>query len=150
MAPGWLFQKICISFSTWGYAVFAAELLRHGRSNGLRCYLGDMDEVAATSLSLFKHVRYSDEYKDLPAFLFGESMGGAATMLMYFQSKPETWAGLIFSAPLFVMSENMKPSKARLQAHVTLTLQDASLSPAKTMLHFFHFPSSNQVTCVTI
>ncbi|CAL5353817.1 unnamed protein product [Camellia sinensis] len=30
------------------------------------------------------------EYKDLPAFLFGESMGGAATMLMYFQSEPST------------------------------------------------------------
>ncbi|XVF74675.1 hypothetical protein PTKIN_Ptkin13bG0130500 [Pterospermum kingtungense] len=111
---GWMFQKICINFSTWGYAVFAADLLGHGRSDGLRCYLGDMEKVAATSSSFFKQVRYSEEYKDLPAFLFGESMGGAATMLMYFQSEPETWTGLIFSAPLFVMPENMKPSKVRL------------------------------------
>lgn len=37
---GWLFQKICINFSTWGYAVFAADLYGHGRSDGLRCYLG--------------------------------------------------------------------------------------------------------------
>ncbi|XP_039051522.1 uncharacterized protein LOC120192906 [Hibiscus syriacus] len=36
----WLFQKICISFSTWGYAIFAANLFGHGRFNGLRCYLG--------------------------------------------------------------------------------------------------------------
>ena len=35
-------------------------------------------------------------------------------MLMYFQSEPNTWTGLIFSAPLFVMPENMKPSKVRL------------------------------------
>ncbi|KAE8657732.1 Detected protein of unknown function [Hibiscus syriacus] len=35
----WLFQKICISFSTWGYAIFAANLFGHGRFNGLRCYL---------------------------------------------------------------------------------------------------------------
>jgi caffeoylshikimate esterase len=38
---GWLFQKICINFATWGYAVFAADLLGHGRSDGLRCYMGN-------------------------------------------------------------------------------------------------------------
>ncbi|KAL9460365.1 hypothetical protein AB3S75_003551 [Citrus x aurantiifolia] len=111
---GWMFQKICISFATWGYAVFAADLLGHGRSDGIRCYLGDMEKVAASSLSFFKHVRDSEPYRDLPAFLFGESMGGAATMLMYFQSEPNTWTGLIFSAPLFVIPENMKPSKLHL------------------------------------
>ncbi|XP_062089786.1 caffeoylshikimate esterase [Humulus lupulus] len=111
---GWLFQKICITYATWGYAVFTADLLGHGRSDGLRGYLGDMEKVAATSLSFFLHVRRSEPYKDLPAFLFGESMGGAATMLMYFQSDPDAWTGVIFSAPLFVMPEDMKPSKVRL------------------------------------
>ncbi|XP_043723540.1 caffeoylshikimate esterase-like [Telopea speciosissima] len=111
---GWLFQKICINFATWGYAVFAADLFGHGRSEGLRCYLGDMEKIAATSLSFFLSVRQNDDYHHLPAFLFGESMGGAATMLMYFQSPPDTWTGLIFSAPLFVMPEPMKPSKLRL------------------------------------
>ncbi|KAK2358718.1 caffeoylshikimate esterase [Trifolium repens] len=111
---GWLFQKICINFATWGYAVFTADLLGHGRSDGLRCYLGDMDKVAAASLSYFVHVRRSQPYDNLPAFLFGESMGGLATMLMYFQSEPDTWTGLIFSAPLFVIPEDMKPSKVHL------------------------------------
>ncbi|XP_030488480.2 caffeoylshikimate esterase [Cannabis sativa] len=111
---GWLFQKICINYATWGYAVFTADLLGHGRSEGLRGYLGDMEKVATTSLSFFLHVRRSEPYKELPAFLFGESMGGAATMLMYFQSDPDAWTGLIFSAPLFVMPEDMKPSKVRL------------------------------------
>ncbi|GMP90851.1 hypothetical protein CsSME_00041803 [Camellia sinensis var. sinensis] len=87
---GWLFQKICINYATWGYAVFAADLLGHGRSDGIRCYLGNLEQIAATSLSFFVSVRHSEEYKDLPAFLFGESMGGAATMLMYFQSEPST------------------------------------------------------------
>ncbi|XP_050234882.1 caffeoylshikimate esterase [Mercurialis annua] len=111
---GWLFQKICIEYATWGYAVFAADLFGHGRSDGLRCYMGDLEKIAATSLSFFKHVRSSEPYKDLPAFLFGESMGGLATMLMYFQSDPNTWTGLIFSAPLFVIPEPMKPSKLHL------------------------------------
>ncbi|KAK6148937.1 hypothetical protein DH2020_016462 [Rehmannia glutinosa] len=111
---GWLFQKICISYANWGYAVFAADLLGHGRSDGIRCYLGDLETVAAASLCFFKSVRVSDEYKDLPAFLFGESMGGLATMLMYFQSEKDLWTGLIFSAPLFVIPEPMKPSKVHL------------------------------------
>jgi len=114
---GWLFQKICISFAQWGYAVFAADLLGHGRSEGLHGYLGDLEKVAASSVSFFKHTRYSSPYKDLPAFLFGESMGCAATMLMYFQSDPKTWTGLIFSAPLFVIPEPMKPSKIHLFAY---------------------------------
>ncbi|KAL0354755.1 UNVERIFIED_CONTAM: Caffeoylshikimate esterase [Sesamum radiatum] len=108
---GWMFQKICISYANWGYAVFAADLLGHGRSDGIRCYLGDLNKVAAASLCFFKSVRVSDEYKDLPAFLFGESMGGLATLLMYFQSEKDLWTGLIFSAPLFVIPEPMKPSK---------------------------------------
>ncbi|KAF6144889.1 hypothetical protein GIB67_027858 [Kingdonia uniflora] len=108
---GWAFQKICIKYSSWGYAVFAADMLGHGRSDGLRCYLGDMNKVAATSLLFFLSVRNSELYRDIPAFLFGESMGGAATMLMYIQSEPDTWTGLIFSAPLFVLPDNMKPSK---------------------------------------
>ncbi|KAK9927313.1 hypothetical protein M0R45_024502 [Rubus argutus] len=111
---GWLFQKICISFSTWGYAVFATDLLGHGRSDGLRCYLGDMEKVAATSLSYFLHIRRSEPYRHLPAFLYGESLGGTASMLMYFQSDPDTWTGLIFSAPLFVIPENMRASKLHL------------------------------------
>ncbi|KAJ6801944.1 putative caffeoylshikimate esterase [Iris pallida] len=38
---GWLFQKIAIAFASWGYSVHVADLLGHGRSDGLRGYLGD-------------------------------------------------------------------------------------------------------------
>ncbi|XP_010462130.1 PREDICTED: caffeoylshikimate esterase-like [Camelina sativa] len=117
---GWMFQKICMRFCSWGYAAFAADILGHGRSDGIRCYMGDMDKVAGASLAFFKHVRCSDPYKDLPAFLFGESMGGLVTILMYFQSEPGTWTGLIFSAPLFVIPEDMKPSKPHLFAYSLL------------------------------
>ncbi|RWW51923.1 hypothetical protein BHE74_00041699 [Ensete ventricosum] len=66
---GWLFQKIAIAYATWGYAVHCADLLGHGRSGGIRCYLGDMESVAAASLSFFLSVRR--ESLGLPAFLFG-------------------------------------------------------------------------------
>ncbi|KAF3333516.1 caffeoylshikimate esterase-like protein [Carex littledalei] len=111
---GWLFQSIAIAYANWGYAAYCADLLGHGRSDGLRCYMGDFEAVAGASLHFFLSVRKDPVYADLPAFLFGESMGGAATMLMYLRSPPDTWTGLIFSAPLFVMPEDMKPSKLRL------------------------------------
>lgn len=113
---GWLFQKACITFANWGYAVFAADLLGHGRSDGIRGYIGDMDKAAAASLSFFLSVRRSEQYRHLPAFLFGESMGGAISMLMYFQSEPDTWTGLIFSAPLFACTENTKPPKVTMRS----------------------------------
>ncbi|XP_048616632.1 caffeoylshikimate esterase-like [Brassica napus] len=118
----WMFQKICMSFSTWGYAVFAANLLGHGRSNGIRCYMGDMKKVAATSLSFFKHVRCSDPYIHLPAFLFGESMGvllnfSCTFSLSLILGSSICYPGLIFSAPLFVIPEDMKPSKPHLFAY---------------------------------
>ncbi|KAM2654313.1 hypothetical protein EV2_025832 [Malus domestica] len=80
---GWLFQKICINYTTWGYAVFVVDLIGHGWSDGISCYLDDMEKVAATSFSYFLHVRQSEPYLCLPAFLFGESLDGLATMLMY-------------------------------------------------------------------
>ncbi|XP_071716033.1 caffeoylshikimate esterase-like [Rutidosis leptorrhynchoides] len=110
----WCFQNICIAYAKWGYAVYAADLIGHGRSDGLHGYIGDMDKAAATSLSYFISVRKSDEYSNLPAFLFGESMGALITMLMYFQSDPDTWTCLIFSSPLFVLPEGMVPSKLHL------------------------------------
>lgn len=110
----WLFQQTCITFATWGYAVFTADLLGHGRSDGIPGYIGDMDKAAAASLSFFLNTRRSDQYRRLPAFLFGESMGGAVTMLMYFQSPPDTWTGLIFSAALFACTQETKPSRVRL------------------------------------
>ncbi|CAL9125799.1 unnamed protein product, partial [Musa acuminata var. zebrina] len=112
---GWLFQKIAITYANWGYAVYCADLLGHGRSDGIRCYLGDMEAVAGASLSFFVSVRR--ESPGLPAFLFGESMGGAATLLMYLRSDPGTWTGLIFSAPLFMVGKAIKdPDRLRVIA----------------------------------
>lgn len=112
---GWLFQKIAISYATWGYSVHCADLLGHGRSDGLRCYLGDLPSVADASLSYFLHVRTSPDRRHLPAFIFGESLGGLVSLLMYLRSPdPSAWTGLIFSAPLFVIPDDMKPSRLRL------------------------------------
>ncbi|KAK1416808.1 hypothetical protein QVD17_25925 [Tagetes erecta] len=113
----WCFQEICIAYAKWGYAVFAADLIGHGRSDGLPGYIGNMDEAAANSLSYFVGVRRSEEYRTLPAFLLGESMGALITVLMYFQSDPDTWSGLIFLSPVFVIPKAIIPSKLHLMMY---------------------------------
>jgi caffeoylshikimate esterase len=111
----WLFQHIAISYAQWGYAVYCADLLGHGRSDGVHGYLGDMESVARASLSLFLSVRKTAAYAPLPAFLLGESMGGAATLLMYLRSPPDAgWTGLIFAAPLLLIPDELYPSRVRL------------------------------------
>ncbi|KAG2649389.1 hypothetical protein PVAP13_1NG111388 [Panicum virgatum] len=110
----WLFQSIAISYARWGYAVFCADLLGQSRSDSLRGYLGDMEAAAAASLAFFLSVRTSGAYAALPAFLFGESMGGAATLLMYLRSPPATrWTGLT-PPPLLIIPDGMYPSRLRL------------------------------------
>ncbi|KAK1615973.1 hypothetical protein QYE76_021490 [Lolium multiflorum] len=79
----WLFQTVAISYARWGYAVFCADLLGHGRSDGIHGYVGDMESVARASLSFFLSVRKGPVYASLPAFLLGESMGGAAALHLY-------------------------------------------------------------------
>lgn len=110
----WLFQTTAIAYASWGYATYCADLLGHGRSDGLRGYLGDFEAAAGASLSFFLAVRKDPAYADLPAFLFGESMGGAVTLLMYLRSPPDAWTGIILSAPLLIIPEDMKPSKVKL------------------------------------
>lgn len=111
----WLFQRIAIAFAQWGYAAFCADLLGHGRSDGLRCYLGDLDAIAAAPLSFFSSVRRRPGFSSLPAFLFGESMGGLVTLLIYLKSMDDDlWSGVILSAPLIQIPEQMQPSRVRL------------------------------------
>ncbi|MFS7980690.1 putative 2-acylglycerol O-acyltransferase [Helianthus anomalus] len=38
----WMFQNLCIAYAKWGYAVFAADLIGHDRSDGIHGYIGDM------------------------------------------------------------------------------------------------------------
>lgn len=113
----WLFQRIALAFAHWGYAAFCADLLGHGQSDGLRCYLGDLDSVAAAPLLFFSSVRRSPAFSPLPAFLFGESMGGLVTLLIYLKSMDDgLWSGVILSAPLIRIPDQMQPSRLRLFA----------------------------------
>ncbi|KAH8942561.1 hypothetical protein BDL97_14G107700 [Sphagnum fallax] len=106
---GWTFQNIAIELVQWGYTAYAADMLGHGRSDGIHGYVPNVDKVAASLLSYFKSVCNTEENKGLPSFLLGESMGGMVAFCMYFQD-PKAWDGYIFLAPLLVMPGPMRPT----------------------------------------
>ncbi|TKY69042.1 Caffeoylshikimate esterase [Spatholobus suberectus] len=47
---------------------------------GLDRYLGDMDKIAAISLSFFLDIRHSNPYNNIPSFPLNEFMRGLATL----------------------------------------------------------------------
>lgn len=42
---GWMFQNFAIEAAKWGYAAYAADMLGHGRSDGIRGYTPDVEKV---------------------------------------------------------------------------------------------------------
>lgn len=42
---GWMFQLIAIEMAKWGYVAYAADMLGHGRSEGIRCYTPEAEKV---------------------------------------------------------------------------------------------------------
>ncbi len=43
---GWTFQNIAIELVQWGYAAYAADMLGHGRSDGIHGYIPNVDKVS--------------------------------------------------------------------------------------------------------
>ena len=46
----WMFQIFAIEAAKWGYAAYAADMLGHGRSDGIRCYTPDVEKVIIDEL----------------------------------------------------------------------------------------------------
>lgn len=51
---GWLFQHFLINTAKWGYAAYGADMLGHGRSDGIKCYTPDTEKVLAPPKPLTK------------------------------------------------------------------------------------------------
>lgn len=69
--------------------------------------------MAAAALEYYQSVRDREEYKGLPHFLFGESMGGMIVYLMH-NMDPQGWDGIVMAAPLFVQPGPMRPTPLQL------------------------------------
>ncbi len=81
-----------------GFAVRALDHRGHGRSGGLR---GHVDEFAQLSRDLSAVVQaFRAEYPDLPAVVYGHSLGGLITLQFHINHPDHGLNGLILSNPL--------------------------------------------------
>lgn len=107
------------------YAVYGIDYEGHGRSEGVRCYIKNFNSLVNDCYDFFKSVsgmnsKHSviyilvssfvficicvcvsvlQEYKGKTRFLYGESMGGAVSLLLH-QKDPSFWDGAVLVAPM--------------------------------------------------
>ncbi|KAK1560053.1 hypothetical protein Q3G72_021580 [Acer saccharum] len=91
-----------------GYAVFGIDYEGHGRSRGARCYIKKFENIINDCDAFFKSVCAQEEYRDKARFLYGESMGGAVSLLLH-KKDPPFWNGAVLVAPMCKISEKVKP-----------------------------------------
>ncbi|XP_058738860.1 caffeoylshikimate esterase-like [Vicia villosa] len=90
------------------YAVYGIDYEGHGRSEGVRCYIKNFNNLVNDCYDFFKSVSVLHEYKGKTRFLYGESMGGAVSLLLH-QKDPSFWDGAVLVAPMCKISEKVKP-----------------------------------------
>ncbi|ONK68265.1 uncharacterized protein A4U43_C05F9440 [Asparagus officinalis] len=91
-----------------GYGVFGIDYEGHGRSMGARCYIKKFDNIVSDCDRFFKSICELEEYRDKSRFLYGESMGGAVSLLLH-RKDPAFWDGAVLVAPMCKISEKVKP-----------------------------------------
>ncbi|KAI3773154.1 hypothetical protein L6452_04357 [Arctium lappa] len=103
------FMKGCgTKLASYGYAVFGIDYEGHGRSMGARCYIKKFDHIVNDCSNYFKYISGQEDYKNKRRFLYGESMGGAVSLLVH-RKDPTFWHGAILVAPMCKISEKVMP-----------------------------------------
>lgn len=91
-----------------GYAVFCLSIEGHGTSDGLQGLLTDMQGETVEDLREY-HASVRERFPGKPAFLYGESMGGALALFVERRDGPGTWTGCVFSAPMVKIADHLRP-----------------------------------------
>ncbi|KAL4200712.1 hypothetical protein AMTRI_Chr02g254930 [Amborella trichopoda] len=99
-------ELTAIAMVKQGFAVYALDLQGHGRSEGLRGYIPDIQWLLDDCIEFFNCSRA--EAPGLPAFLYGESLGGALALLVSLR-QPGVWRGVILSGPMCGIARSFMP-----------------------------------------
>ncbi|KAF8719998.1 hypothetical protein HU200_024768 [Digitaria exilis] len=97
-----------IKLATAGYGVFGIDYEGHGKSMGARCYIQKFENLVDDCDRFFKSICAIEDYRNKSRFLYGESMGGAVTLLLH-RKDPTFWDGAVLVAPMCKISEKVKP-----------------------------------------
>lgn len=98
------YQRLCES----GIAVITIEYEGHGRSDGAFGLINDWDVMINDVCSYFQEMTTSPRFRRFPAFLIGESMGGAVSYCVY-ERLPTLFKGVVLVCPMCKISDDMLP-----------------------------------------
>ncbi|CAL0299132.1 unnamed protein product [Lupinus luteus] len=104
------FEGIARKLASSGYGVFAMDYPGFGLSEGLHCYIPSFDELVDDVIEHYSKIKENPEFRSLPSFLFGQSMGGAVVLKMHLK-QPNAWDGAILVAPMCKIADDMVPPK---------------------------------------
>ncbi|CAL5185757.1 unnamed protein product [Lathyrus oleraceus] len=123
------FEGIARKLASSGYGVFAMDFPGFGLSEGLHGYIPSFDKLVDDVIEQYSKIKENPEFKSLPSFLFGQSMGGAVALKIHLK-QPKAWNGAILCAPMCKISENMVPPK--LVVHMLTAM--ANVFPKKKLV----------------
>eukprot|EP00897_Mesotaenium_endlicherianum_P005458 jgi/Mesen1/4940/ME000247S04220 len=104
----YFFDSVAVELATAQYAVVAVDYEGHGQSQGLHGYIPRFETIIDDVMEYTQSIRERAEYRGLPCFLFGESMGGAVALKVH-RRQPQAWDGAILLAPMCKISEDVYP-----------------------------------------
>ncbi|XP_077243923.1 alpha/beta-Hydrolases superfamily protein isoform X2 [Tasmannia lanceolata] len=103
------FEGIAKKLASSGYGVFAMDYPGFGLSDGLHGHIQSFDRLVDDVIEHFSKVKENPEYKSLPSFLLGQSMGGAVALRVHLK-QPREWSGAVLVAPMCKIADDMVPS----------------------------------------
>lgn len=103
---GGRYMNLVNHFLPLGYAVYAADHLGHGSSEGTRVYVERFTDYTDTLVTFHEMIR--GWQKDKPVFLVGHSMGGLIGAL-YLLSHQNELAGAVLSGPGVKVPDDISP-----------------------------------------
>ncbi|XP_047957130.1 caffeoylshikimate esterase-like isoform X2 [Salvia hispanica] len=102
------FEGIARKLASSGYAVFAMDYPGFGLSEGLHGYIPKFDLIVDDVIEQYSKVKENPEFRLLPSFLFGQSMGGAVALKVHLK-QPDAWNGAVLAAPMCKLADEMVP-----------------------------------------
>lgn len=97
------YQRLCEK----GIAVVSIEYEGHGRSDGLFGLIDNWNVMVGDVSSYFAEILHQ-KFQNVPAFLMGESMGGAVAYDTY-NRLSKLFRGVVFVCPMCKISDDMLP-----------------------------------------
>lgn len=106
LESGWLNELTAVAIAKAGFLVCALDLQGHGCSDGLAGHIPKIEYVVNDCIQYFDSVKA--DHPKLPAFLYGESLGGAISILICLKRR-FAWDGLILNGSMCGISARFKP-----------------------------------------